>query len=118
MQVQVVEDAEGTWLRVRGPVDYAEAHGMLVVVWMPIGESPLFHPFQDRASVVLLDGRKEIPEGTVCPVREAHCAWSDDPTLAVPGDGHPTAKANALFARVITRAILKRMAATPGKETP
>ena len=29
MQVQVVEDAEGTWLRVRGPVDYAEAQALV-----------------------------------------------------------------------------------------
>jgi len=29
MQVQVVEDATGTWLVVRGPVDYAEAQALV-----------------------------------------------------------------------------------------
>ena len=29
MQVQVVEDGSGTWLRVRGPVDYAEAQALV-----------------------------------------------------------------------------------------
>ena len=29
MQVQVVEDATGTWLRVRGPVDFAEAQALV-----------------------------------------------------------------------------------------
>jgi len=29
MQVQVVEDAAGTWLRVRGPVDFAEAQALV-----------------------------------------------------------------------------------------
>ena len=29
MQVQVVEDGSGTWLRVRGPVDFAEAQALV-----------------------------------------------------------------------------------------
>jgi len=55
MQVQVVEDVAGTWLVVRGPVDYAEAQALVKAGRALLRES-LTSPLRvDLAGVSFLD---------------------------------------------------------------
>ncbi len=90
----------------------AEALHARLLVWEPLApegrSDPLFDPWRKRPAVTFLNWNQDVREparqrGVVLPER-----WQDDPTLGIAGDGHPTARANALFADAIAARITER----------
>jgi len=88
--------------------EVAASHARLIV-WEPLavrGQSDaFFDPWRGHAAVSFLSWDKDVRE----PARQRGLAlpqrWQDDPTLGIAGDGHPTARANALFAEAIAAHI-------------
>ena len=105
MQVQVVEDAEGSWLRVRGPVDHAEAQA-LVKAGRALLREGLGGPlrvdlggvsFMDASALKTLHRLHELAESLsppACEVRAAQPLRAGARGLAChpPGSGLQTAR--------------------------
>lgn len=89
-------------------IEHLEAQDSHLIVWEHYNPSPLFDQLRDHPSISLMNWGQDVPE--VGPSR----SWSDDKTLAIEGDGHPTPKAN----RLIARALAAKIIASTGRSPP
>lgn len=78
-----------------------ERTGTPLIVWLPFGPDPLFEPYRAHPLMSFL-APTDLPEFR----GSDDLAWHRDPRLSIPGDGHPTAAGNALFARGIAGRVL------------
>jgi hypothetical protein len=79
-----------------------ERTGIPLIVWLPFGRDPLFDPYRAHPLLSFLTPT-DLPEFR----GSDDMAWYRDPRLSIPGDGHPTAAGNALFARGIASRVLE-----------
>jgi hypothetical protein len=96
-------------------VAFLEEQGTPLVVWVHQRErEPIFEPYRDHPLLTFLDWSMVRP-GASADYADAS-SWQRTEGYFVPGDGHPTALANAEFAKLIARAIrtaVSKQAAAP-----
>jgi hypothetical protein len=100
-------DEEALRAQFEGLTAYVADRHLELIVWQHLSEreQPVLAPFHGRPGVHFLDW-------TVVPGQpERQDAWSQDPRLAYPEDGHPTPYANELVGQAIAAEILRLEAA-------
>ena len=87
-----------------------EHAGARLIVWEPIasdGKSdPFFDPWRKRPALSFVNWERDVLPLAAARGEKLPVQWPQDPSLGIVGDGHPTARANALFAEAIAAKIL------------
>ena len=98
-------------------VAFIDATDGRLLIWEPFMPNHFFDGYRrhPRITFVNWSNISGLPEG-LRPDLHGEVRWQKDATLAFPGDGHPTPKGNALFAKIIAEksfAALRRLASGP-----
>jgi hypothetical protein len=90
-------------------VDFLEAEGGRLVIWEPMDPDPFFADYRHHPQIVFASWQDVpgLPERLRSGPR-GEVPWQKDEDLSFRGDGHPTAKGNALFAKAIALKALGR----------
>ena len=107
-------------------IEHSRQHGYTLVVWQPQTPVAEFDPYRSGDVPHFVDWTDVVRHTDWIPHGREHpgAEWADDPTLGIEGDGHPTARANALIAETLAAEIVPLLrdrepaGATPSETAP